>query len=235
MKNFILILVFFIQSVFLFGQSSISKKVTNFPIPIFTNSNLSLVILNTAWEKFPKQGDEISVIDSDGQIVGNSIVLVGHNGMPIWGDNPNTILKDGLATGEHFRIIHWDHQNDIYHVFDDFSIQTGSITYIKDGFTIVTSLRDSEIYDRPTDVYFHTKSVLSESSIFSFYVKDPGIYSLHVYSSDSTLFAKGDLDCNKGYYSFNYEENLQPSNYTIELKSVGKVVASKQFTVELSN
>ena len=122
MKNFILILVFLIQSVFLFGQSSISKKVTNFPIPVFTNSNLSLVILNTAWEKFPEQGDEIAVIDSDGQIVGNSIVLFGHNGMPIWGDNPKTIFKDGLARGEHFRIIHWDHKNDIHHVFNDFNI-----------------------------------------------------------------------------------------------------------------
>ena len=235
MINFLRLTFILLLSYPIHSQSINTNKVLNFPIPIFTNSNLSLLILNTAWEEFPEQGDEIAVIDSDDQIVGNSIVLVGHNGMPIWGDNPNTIIKDGLATGEHFRIIHWDHQNDIYHVFDDFSIQTGSITYIKDGFTIVTSLRDSEIYDRPTDVYFHTKSVLSESSIFSFYVKDPGIYSLHVYSSDSTLFAKGDLDYNKGYYSFNYEENLQPSNYTIELKSVGKVVASKQFTVELSN
>ena len=68
---------------------------------------------------------------------------------------------------------------------------------------------------------------------FSFYVKDLGIYSLHVYSL-ILLYLKGELDCNEGYYSFDYE-GICNHQIIHELKSVGKVVASKQFKVELSN
>ena len=58
-----------------------------FPIPVFTDSNLSLIILSSAWDKSPNPGNEICIIDTNWNIVGISEVLPGNNGMPVWGDN----------------------------------------------------------------------------------------------------------------------------------------------------
>ena len=49
-------------------QNQIVEEVKNFPIPIFTDSNLSLVILGSAWTEVPNTGDELSIIDFDGNI-----------------------------------------------------------------------------------------------------------------------------------------------------------------------
>ena len=207
-------------------------KVENFPIPVFTNSNLSLLILGSAWVNVPVLGDEIAVVDSEGQFVGNSIVLEGHNGMPIWGDNPNTTVKDGLALGERFRIIHWSKELNKYYLYSDFKIQTGTVTYVKDGFTIVNSMEKSTVFSRASDVDYHLKSVLSEENKFSCYIQKKGLYSLKVYSSDVVLYAIKDTYFEEGFHSFNFTNQITENSYIIELSSNSKVVASKNFEVK---
>ena len=233
MKKIIFLLVTLVfQLVQAQDQQTVVLKVENFPIPIFTSSNLSLLILDSAWQYIPVPGDEIAVIDANGEIVGNTVVIEGHNGMPIWGDAPSTAVKDGLSIGERFGIIHWSKTDDLYFLYKEFKILTGSVTYIKDGFTIVNSLEKLEVYTRNSDVYYHIKSVLSESHQFSFYAQEKGEYSLKVSSLNSTLFEVENAVFEKGYYSFSFSKELPKGACTLDLIYEDKTIATKIFEVE---
>ena len=230
-KPFLYLFLLLVQLVIAQEQIQPEVKVKNFPIPIFTNSNLSLLILGSAWDESPKLGDEISVIDSNGNIVGISIVLLGHNGMPIWGDNPNTIVKDGLATGEKYKVVHWNSKKDEYREFEDFKLENGTNSYVKDGFTIIGSLGESKKINRTTDVYYHIKSVLSDVSLFSFYTPEKGIYELIVLREGEFVFEAKSMTYKRGYHSFEFTEDLPAGNYTVELFLENKVISSKSFNL----
>jgi len=202
-----------------------------FPIPVFTNSNLSLLILGSAWSKPIYAGDEIAVADSEGNFVGNSIVLNGHNGMALWGNDPLTLEKDGLVTGEKFTIIHWSKSSNTYYAYKEFQIQTGSVTYVKDGFTIVTSMGEPEVYSRNNSVYYHVESVLSKTNVFSFYAKQKGKYSLKVYSLETVLVEVSDSIFDVGYHTFSDSLTLAPGDYTIDLYSEKSLISLKNFSV----
>ena len=229
-KTFFLLFSLIFQ--FSFSQESTELKVQNFPIPIFTNSNLSLVILGSAWGNSPAEGDEIAVIETNGEIVGNSIVLPGHNGLAIWGDKLLTNEKDGLFVGEHFRILHWSKSTDTYSVYSNFSFQTGTGAYIKDGFTIINSLGKSTPFTRTSEVYYHIKSVLSDETKFSFYIQQNGIYSLSVTGNDAVFFELENVFFKRGYHSFDSPDLIPSGNYSIGLSSENLLVNSKVFSVE---
>jgi len=228
-KTFLLLFSLIFQ--FSFSQETELKQ-RNFPIPIFTNSNLSLVILESAWDNTPVEGDEIAVIETDGEVVGNSIVLSGNNGLAIWGDNPLTNEKDGLFVGERFSILHWSKSTDTYSVYSNFSFQTGTSAYIKDGFTIINSLGKAAPFTRTSEVCYHIKSVLSEKTSFSFYIQQNGIYSLSVTGNDAVFFELENVFFKRGYHSFDAPDLIPSGNYSIGLSSENLVVDSKVFSVE---
>jgi len=229
-KTFFLLFSLIFQ--FSFSQESTELKVQNFPVPVFTNSNLSLVILGSAWYNSPLEGDEIAVIETDSEIVGNSIVLQGHNGLAIWGDNPLTNEKDGLFVGERFSILHWSKSTDTYSVYSNFSFQTGTSAYIKDGFTIINSLGKAVPFTRTSEVYYHIKSVLSEKTSFSFYIQQNGVYSLSVTGNDAVFFELENVFFKRGYHSFDSPDLIPSGNYSIGLSSENLLVNSKVFSVE---
>ena len=228
-KTFLLLFSLIFQ--FSFSQETELKQ-RNFPIPIFTNSNLSLVILESAWDNTPVEGDEIAVIETDGEVVGNSIVLSGNNGLAIWGDNPLTNEKDGLFVGERFSILHWSKSTDTYSVYSNFSFQTGTSAYIKDGFTIINSLGKAAPFTRTSEVCYHIKSVLSEKTSFSFYIQQNGIYSLSVTGNDAVFFELENVFFKRGYHSFDSPDLIPSGNYSIGLSSENLLIDSKVFSVE---
>jgi len=228
-KTFLLLFSLIFQ--FSFSQETELKQ-RNFPIPIFTNSNLSLVILESAWDNTPVEGDEIAVIETDGEVVGNSIVLSGNNGLAIWGDNPLTNEKDGLFVGERFSILHWSKSTDTYSVYSNFSFQTGTSAYIKDGFTIINSLGKAAPFTRTSEVCYHIKSVLSEKTSFSFYIQQNGIYSLSVTGNDAVFFELENVFFKRGYHSFDAPDLIPSGNYSIGLSSENLLIDSKVFSVE---
>ena len=204
----------------------------NYKFKSFQFLYLQIVILGSAWYNSPLVGDEIAVIDSDDEIVGNSVVLQGHNGLAIWGDNPLTKVKDGLFVGEKFRIIHWSNNTDTYSVYSDFSIQTGTNSYLKDGFTIVNSIGKAESYSRETAVYYHVKSVLSKQSKFSTYIQQKGVFSFKVFSESSIFYEQKEVFFDKGYHTFNSPSLIPSGAYVIELSQKQVVLDSKSFIVE---
>tara|TARA_B110000977_G_scaffold17069_1_gene20807 strand:+ start:1604 stop:2305 length:702 start_codon:yes stop_codon:yes gene_type:complete len=232
MRKVALLLALFIVEISCAQTARVPElTVENFPIPVFTNSNLSLLILGSAWPKPIFAGDEIVVADSEGNFVGNSIVLNGHNGMALWGNDPLTLEKDGLITGEKFTIIHWSKNSNTYYSYKQFQIQTGSVTYIKDGFTIVTSMGEPEVYSRDNSVYYHIESVLSKTNVFSFYAKQKGVHSFKVYSSETVLFEVSDSIFDIGFHTFSDSLTLTPGDYTIDLFSEKSLISLKNFSV----
>jgi len=230
MKNYFFIFFLFVEFSLCFAQG-VDDTISAFPTPVFTNSNLSLLVLETAWNKTPKLGDEWAVIDSEGQIVGCSPIYEGHNGMPIWGDAPNTPVKDGLSNSERFAIVLWNKEEDTYTVYNQFSIYQGTVTYLKDGFTIVNSLGVPKEYKRPSNVYYHIKSVLSETSTFSMFVSQLGKYSLRVYYNDEIIFELKNKELSRGFYSYDYNNNLKEGKYRVCLYDAKNQVDSKDFFI----
>lgn len=232
MRKTIFFLVF-LASQLVFSQNSQSSELTveNFPIPVFTNSNLSLLILGSAWSKNPVVGDEIAVLDTEGNVVGNSIVLEGHNGMAVWGDDPLTKEKDGISLGERFTIVHWSKNSNIYYSYKNFEIQTGTVTYVKDGFTIVSSMGESEIFKRENTVSYHIKSVLSDFNVFSFYTDAKAIRSFKVSSIDGILLEVSDSIFDQGFHFFLDSLELPINTYDVELFSKKQLLSKKTFSV----
>ena len=174
------------------------------------------------------KGDEWAVIDSNGEIVGASPIFSGHNGMPIWGDASSTSVKDGLYANERFSIVHWSRAKDTYDIYKQFSIQRGTVTYLKDGFTIVSSLGPAEVYKRPSDVYYHVKSVLSETTnIFSLYVNQPGTYSLRVMHENKVIFEQVNLVLERGFYAYDYPNDLSSGEHEVVLYRSGNQIVKR--------
>ena len=188
--------------------------------------------MDSAWNITPENGDEIAVINYEGAIVGNSIVLQGHNGMAIWGDSPTTTVKDGLLLGERFGILHWSKKKDRYSLYKDFKIQTGTVTYIKDGFTIVRALEKAEEYTRNSDVYYHLKSVLSDTHKFSFYAQKSAKYSLVISTDNSILFEVKSTFFEKGYHSFDFNDTMPKGSYSLNLYQNSKSIITKNFKID---
>ena len=216
------------------SQTSQTRELTveNFPIPVFTNSNLSLLILGTAWSNNLIAGDEIAVLDTDGNVVGNSIVLEGHNGMAVWGDDPLTKEKDGISLGERFTIVHWSKKSNVYYSYKNFEIQTGTVTYVKDGFTIVSSMGEPEVFKRENLVSYHVKSVLSEFNVFSFYTDTKGIHSFKVSSFDGIVLEVSDTIFDQGFHFFLDSLDLPVNTYDVELFSEKQLLSKKTFSVD---
>lgn len=225
----------FLVSHLVFSQNSQSTELTveNFPIPVFTNSNLSLLILGTAWSNNLIAGDEIAVLDTEGNVVGNSIVLEGHNGMAVWGDDPLTKEKDGIYLSERFTIVHWSKKSNVYYSYKNFEIQTGTVTYVKDGFTIVSSMGEPEVFKRENMVSYHVKSVLSDFNVFSFYTDAKAIRSFKVSSIDGVVLEVSDSIFDQGFHSFLDSLNLPVNTYDVELFSEKKLLSKKTFSVDL--
>ena len=224
----------FLVSQLVFSQTSQTRELTveNFPIPVFTNSNLSLLILGTAWSNNLIAGDEIAVLDTDGNVVGNSIVLEGHNGMAVWGDDPLTKEKDGIYLGERFTIVHWSKKSNVYYSYKNFEIQTGTVTYVKDGFTIVSSMGEPEVFKRENLVSYHVKSVLSEFNVFSFYTDTKGIHSFKVSSFDGIVLEVSDTIFDQGFHFFLDSLDLLVNSYDVELFSKKQLLSKKTFSVD---
>ena len=148
------------------------------------------------------------------------------------GDNPLTNEKDGLFVGERFSVLLWSKSTDTYSVYSNFSFQTGTGAYIKDGFTIINSLGKPTPFTRTSEVYYHIKSVLSEVTKFSFYIQKNGIYSLNVQGNDSVFFELENVFFKRGYHSFDAPDLIPSGTYSISLSSEKLLLDSKVFSVE---
>ena len=96
------------------NTASVSKSdVIDFNTPVNydnvknTGNNMSLGILNTAWNIKPETGDEIGVFNSDGKLIGSSVYENDFTAITIWGDEVLGETKD--VQGDFYTLKLWQY------------------------------------------------------------------------------------------------------------------------------
>jgi len=71
-----------------------------FDTPLNTGSNMHVGIADEAWTSTPQIGDEVSVYNSKGELVGSAIYSSPLTVVTVWGDDATTTKTDGLTHNE---------------------------------------------------------------------------------------------------------------------------------------
>ena len=104
-----------------------------------TNNNMTIGIPLDVWNDFEIQdGDEIAVLDLEGNIFGVAILENSNNVLVVWGNDDLSMEKDGMFSGEKLFFELWDEStNNLYDL--NFTWQEGDDNYIINGISIVSN------------------------------------------------------------------------------------------------
>ena len=106
-----------------------------------TGNNMSLAILQAAWDTLPVIDDEIGIFSESGLLVGAGIYYGNNTVITVWGDDETTIETEGLVTAGGFTIKLWHHLTG----FEDIVIvkewQEGNNIYVADKIAIASKLK----------------------------------------------------------------------------------------------
>lgn len=108
----------------------------NGPFPIITGSNMSLLINNITGECVT-DGDLLCAYNASGILFGAGTVMTNRCGLAVWGDDASTSVVDGLADNETFELLLLDKETNTEVQLAVSTIQTGSMSYVTDEFTVV--------------------------------------------------------------------------------------------------
>jgi len=166
-----------------------------------TGRNMSLLSLES-------DGDEIAAFTEDGLCVG-CVVLKGEApwGMAIWGDDPATEEKDGLAEGEAFTLKLSDNTP-----LKVSKVLSGSgLVYSTDGFTVVKL--ESE-FQLPSEYYLADAfpNPFNNLTKLSYGLPEPGRININIFDISGRLVTTL-IDCQQiaGRYSVSWDASGMPS------------------------
>ena len=77
------------------------------PNPLNTGSNMTITIDKDAWNVMPQVGDEISVYNSKGELVGATVYTNPVTVISVWGDDETTEKVDGMNSNESMTFKLW--------------------------------------------------------------------------------------------------------------------------------
>ena len=112
-----------------------------------TNKNMVVGLPLENWNNFDiEYGDEIAVLDNEGNIVGVSVLEVDNNVLVIWGDDESSLEKDGMLNGEKLNFELWkSSSNTLYNV--SFEWTEGTDNYASNGINLASSIIVEEKYE----------------------------------------------------------------------------------------
>ena len=84
------------------------NKTNHFGYAVNTGSNMTITILNDAWEVSPTIGDEIAAYNADGILVGSAKYTSPVTVLTVWGNDATTNTVDGLVNAESMRFKVWN-------------------------------------------------------------------------------------------------------------------------------
>ena len=113
------------------------SDIENFEIPINTYSNMTIGLPESSLNV--EDGDELAVFDQFGNLVGVSKLQSGNNYIVVWGDDEETIDKDGLLVGEKMTFKLWKKQeNKLFNIVLEWS--EGDDSFSINGINIAESV-----------------------------------------------------------------------------------------------
>ena len=120
------------------------KKLMFFETPNNTGHNMTLAIPQGLASDLFSVGDEIAVVNVNGQVLGAGIYQEGNVVLTIWGDDPHSETIEGISEGQEFFVQKWNKQtSEITKLGIDYCIE-GSSLYHYNSKTIVGSLSNSD-------------------------------------------------------------------------------------------
>ena len=84
------------------------NKTNHFEQAVNTGSNMTITILNDAWEVSPTIGDEIAAYNANGILVGSAKYTSPVTVLTVWGNDATTNTVDGLVNAEGMRFKVWN-------------------------------------------------------------------------------------------------------------------------------
>ena len=199
-----------------------------------TSLNMALGFPLDSWGNFEIQyGDELAVFDSQGNIVGVSVLDNDNNAITVWADDLSSHIKDGMLDGEEFILELWQQDSDkIFSVNVEW--EEGVNYFNTNGINIASNItvelqKETELsqiscYPNPSSGYFDLEFYLINDdniniSIFNGIGEE--VYNLH-----STYF-------NKGVNSIPFDlSSLSQGIYYLEIYSS---FDRKMLTINLTN
>jgi len=85
-----------------------SNTASHFETAKNTGSNMTIGIFDEAWEVTPSIGDEVSVFNSNGELVGSAKYTSPVTVLSVWGDDVTTTKVDGLVNAESMTFKVWN-------------------------------------------------------------------------------------------------------------------------------
>ncbi|MCF8372902.1 MAG: right-handed parallel beta-helix repeat-containing protein [Bacteroidales bacterium] len=181
-----------------------------------TGHNMSLGILESAWNVAPQEGDEIGVFNAKGDLVGSTVYRNGFNAITIWGDDSQTEnVIEGIANGEVFTLKLWDQENNTEQKLIVQSWLQGNNQYGRDAISVIEKLTISGKGYDSFMLFQNRPNPFRDATEISFYLPEASNVILMVYN---TLGEKIEELVSSRYeagkYSVTFETgNLAPGTY----------------------
>ena len=190
----------------------------------YTSNNMSL-LLNGC------EPGQIAALTSDGIIIGIGTVDEDNRcGLAVWGDDPTTEEKDGLAEGESFELKYWDTDIEL----EVKAIHTGNgLVYETNSFTVIDVAPKAEI---PDEYYLSQNypNPFNSTTRISYGLPEAGQVSLTVYDiSGRVVQTLVDMQVTAGHHTTEWEAGKASSGLYLvrfeasNFKAINKVVLAK--------
>ena len=198
-------------------------------LDINTGNNMSLGILNSAWDIELVNGDEIGVFSENGTLAGSGIYNSNNMGITIWGDDETTTEKEGLLPGEKFTLL-------LKHIEDGFedsvivsSWAEGDSIYSADKISIIEEIIIKQSEEERFYNFNIYQSYYNNSYQFEISVPEETAVQINVMGYDGR-FLKNILTkvYPKGKYLEEVIINDMPSGiYFFSMKTSKKIITKK--------
>ncbi len=106
-----------------------------------TGNNMSLAILQTAWDSLPLINDEIGIFSKDALLVGSAVFRGNNTVITIWGDDKTTNETEGLITASDYTIKLWHHLTGFEDIVVAKEWQEGNSIYVADKISIIKKVK----------------------------------------------------------------------------------------------
>lgn len=218
--------------------SSYQKKTMNterFARPVNTGVNHTLLILGSAWPVSPEFGDEIAVYDSKDNMVA-SVAWVpeqeGHAGLAIWGDDETTLEKEGMSTGEVFKIILFDKSEDMMTDVKVNRWERGDNIFIKDGVSVVGSVETTDEIAQEMELFQNVPNPVMDITSISFYLPEDANVRLTVSNTlGQEIMTLSDSSFTKGMHSVDMDATSLTTGVYFYKLVANKTSLTKQLTL----
>ena len=149
-----------------------------------TGHNMSLGILEDAWNVAPQVGDEIGAFNAKGELIGSSVYQDGFNAITIWGDDSQTQdMTEGIANGDVFTLKLWSFNSDTEQELVVNSWLQGNDQYGQDAISVIEKLVVmGEDYDG-FRLYQNVPNPFKDVTEISFYIPEASQVRLVVYNT----------------------------------------------------